>query len=414
MQGSSINLPPIPNPSDRRIALRVTPAAERALRHGHPWVFANALTRQSQEGQPGDLAVVFDRQRKFIAIGLYDPTSIIRVRILQHHKPVTIDQQWLAEKISVAAKMRAGLPENTNAYRFINGENDCLPGLVIDRYAQSLVIKLYTLAWIPYLAMLIPILRNLLNPIRIVLRLNRDMLHYPEFLHKLKDGALIYGTPVDGPVLFLENGITFEADLKNGQKTGFFLDQRDNRARVEKISLDKSVLNMFSYTGGFSVYAARGGAREVISVDLSQPALAAAQRNFVHNQKHIAVSACHHEIHAGDAFEVLQNYAQAKLNFDMVIIDPPSFAKRKSETQKALAAYHRLTILGIKVLVPGGILVQASCSSRVSEAVFFETIHQAARQISRPLEEIVRTGHAVDHPIKFPEGKYLKCLFATA
>ena len=142
MQGSSINLPPIPKPADRRIALRVTPAAERALRQGHPWLFANALTRQSHEGQPGDLAVIFDHQRKFIAIGLYDPTSIIRVRILQHHKPVTIDQQWLAEKISAAAKIRAGLPENTNAYRLINGENDYLPGLVIDRYAQSLVIKI--------------------------------------------------------------------------------------------------------------------------------------------------------------------------------------------------------------------------------------------------------------------------------
>ena len=413
MQGLSINLPSIPKPTDKRIALRVTSAAERALRHGHPWLFADALTRQSHEGKPGDLAVVFNHHRNFIAIGLYDPTSIIRVRILQHHKPVTIDQQWLAEKISVAAKMRAGLPENTNAYRFINGENDCLPGLVIDRYAQSLVIKLYTLAWIPYLAMLIPILCNLLNPIRIVLRLNRDMLHYPEFLHKLKDGALIYGIPADGPVQFLENGITFEADLKNGQKTGFFLDQRDNRARVEKISQEKRVLNLFSYTGGFSVYAARGGAREVISVDLSQPALAAAQRNFTHNQTNTAISACHHVILAGDAFEQLQKYAKAKLFFDMVIIDPPSFAKRKSETIKAIAAYHRLTSLGIKVLVPGGILVQASCSSRVSEPVFYKTIHQAALQIGRPLKEIERTGHAIDHPIRFPEGEYLKCLFAT-
>jgi len=220
-----VTLPPIPLPADRRIALRVTPAAARALRRGHPWLFADALIKQSHEGQPGDLAVIFDSKRKFLAIGLYDPTSTIRVRVLQHHKPVIIDQHWIAEKISAAKHIRTNLPENTNAYRLLNGENDGLPGLVIDRYAESLVIKLYTPAWIPYLSLLIPILKDLLNPKRIVLRLSRAMLRNPEFLHHLKDGVLIYGTPIEAPVLFLENGITFEANLIRGQKTGFFLDQ---------------------------------------------------------------------------------------------------------------------------------------------------------------------------------------------
>ncbi|MFC1997728.1 class I SAM-dependent rRNA methyltransferase, partial [Chloroflexota bacterium] len=266
MQAPGITLPSIPSPASKHIALRVTTPAERALKKGHPWLFETAITRKSQEGQPGDLAVIFDSHRKFLAIGLYDPTSIIRVRILHHLRPAKIDQNWFAEKIGAAADIRAGLPANTNGYRLLHGENDRLPGLVIDRYAQSLVMKLYTPGWIPYLNILIPIINDLLNPKRIVLRLGRGMLSYPQYLHGLKDGDVIYGIPVDGPEFFIENGITFEVDLKHGQKTGFFLDQRDNRARVEKISKGKRVLNIFSYTGGFSVYAARGGAREVISV----------------------------------------------------------------------------------------------------------------------------------------------------
>jgi 23S rRNA (cytosine1962-C5)-methyltransferase len=286
--------------------------------------------------------------------------------------------------------------------------------MVIDRYAQSIVLKLYSLAWIPYLTTLIPILNNLLNPEMIVLRLNRKMLHFPEFLFNLEDGSVLQGTPSDETILFVENGITFEADIRNGQKTGFFLDQRDNRARVEKLSKNKRVLNMFSYTGGFSVYAARGGARKVVSVDLSKPALAAAQRNFSYNRSDPAITACQLEFHAGDAFELLQDFANNKMTFEMLILDPPSFAKRKSEIEKALSAYHRLTSLGLKVLSPGGILVQASCSSRVSQSAFFEIIHQAAQQSGRRLREIERTSHPIDHPIKFPDGEYLKCLFAVA
>ncbi len=401
-------------PASKRIALRVTPSAERALRQGHPWLFANAITRQRHAGQPGDLAVVFDKQRKFLAIGLYDPTSPIRVRVLQHRQPAQIDPTWFAEKIQGAVQIRAALPANTNGYRLVHGENDGLPGLVIDRYDQALVMKLYTPAWIPYLPTLVSILQDLLNPQRIVLRLGRGAARHPEFLHQLEDGAVIYGTPSEGPVLFLENGITFEADLLFGQKTGFFLDQRDNRSRVEKISQGKRVLNIFSYTGGFSVYAARGGAKEVISVDLSKPALESARRNFAHNMQYPNVAICRHEMKAGDAFELLRNFAHTGRVFDVVIIDPPSFAKRRSEIDKAVGAYQRLTRLGLGVLAPGGILVQASCSSRVDKESFFSAIHQAAQYAGRPLKEIERTGHALDHPIGFPEGEYLKCLFARA
>jgi 23S rRNA (cytosine1962-C5)-methyltransferase len=336
------------------------------------------------------------------------------VRVLQHNTPAKIDLAWFQAKIEAAAHIRATLPANTNGYRLIHGENDGLPGLVIDRYDQALALKLYTSSWVPYLPQLIAILNDSLVPESVVLRLSRRMLRNPEFLHQLEDGSVVFGNQFQGPVLFLENGITFEADLLHGQKTGFFLDQRENRARVEQISSGKRVLNIFSYTGGFSVYAARGGAGEVHSVDLSQPALAAAKRNFDHNRDYPKVAACHHVTHTGDAFALLGDYAQAREKFDIVIIDPPSFAKRKTENHKALAAYQRLTQLGLGVLAPNGTLVQASCSSRVKAADFYEYIYQAARRAGRPLSQIERTGHALDHPIGFSEGEYLKCLFARA
>ena len=212
-----------------------------------------------------------------------------------------------------------------------------------------------------------------------------------------------------GLILFKENGLIFESDPIHGQKTGFFLDQRDNRARVEKLSKDKSVLNVFAYTGGFSVYAARGGAREVVSVDISAPAIEAAIRNMAHNELTVP-----HETIAEDAFEVLARMGSQKRLFDLVIIDPPMFAQNEKQIATALSAYRRLTRLGLGALRQGGILVQASCSSRVDADAFFESIHQTAREAGRELTEIERSGHALDHPIGFKEGAYLKCLFATA
>jgi 23S rRNA (cytosine1962-C5)-methyltransferase len=273
-------------------------------------------------------------------------------------------------------------------------------------------MKIYSPAWIPYLPILIAVLKEQAKPQQVILRLGRGVQQIPEFLYQLGDGTVIDGVPLERPILFTENGITFEADLKRGQKTGFFLDQRDNRARAEKLSQGKSVLNIFAYTGGFSVYAARGGAQIVTSLDISQAALETAQRNFAHNRSIPAVSNCQHETLAGDAFDLLAILAQQGRKFDLVIIDPPSFAKSRSEIEPAIKAYQRLTRLGLATLQPESILVQASCSSRVSDEAFFGAVHQAAYQAGRPLTEIERTFHALDHPIGFPEGKYLKCLFA--
>jgi 23S rRNA (cytosine1962-C5)-methyltransferase len=409
----------IPGPADRRIALRVTPEAERTLWRGHPWLFDRAICEQSHDGRPGDLAVIFDRKRRFLAVGLYDPRSSIRVRVLQHRKPAAIDQDWFRAKLASAARLRApllkGPPEAaTTGYRLVHGENDGLPGLVIDRYEQTLLLKLYTSAWIPYLRDLFSALESVVPVERLVLRLGRTMMEHPQDLCGLSDGLILCGPDLEGPVFFRENGLLFETDPVRGQKTGFFLDQRDNRARVEKLAAGKAVLDVFCYTGGFTVYAARGGARNIVSIDVSVPALKTVTRNLARNRQFPAVAAASHKGVAGDAFEVLARMGKDRNRFDMIIVDPPAFAKEQTQVAQALAAYARLVHLSLGVLRPEGILVYASCSSRVDAETFFASIHRVAAQAGRPLREIERTGHALDHPISFKEGAYLKCLFAVA
>ncbi len=408
----------IPKPSDKRIALRVKPAAERALRKGHPWLFDKAILRQSREGRPGDLAVIFDKKDRFLAIGLYDPLSPIRVRVLQHYQPAAIDREWYKNKLEAALQLRAGLPATlTTGYRILHGENDGLPGLVIDRYAGNYVLRLDTAAWMPHLIDVIAVLQELMPVERLVLRLSRTLQRYPDALYGLMDGHLLLGPPMEKPVLFLENGLQFEADLVYGQKTGFFLDQRENRARVEKLITTrgdiKHVLNVFSYSGGFSVYAARGGAVSVISLDANEVALAGAVRNFQYNGMIPAVAQIVHETLLGDAFQMLEQLQRLGRLFDMIIIDPPSFAKRQTELRGAMKAYRQLLKSGLSLIRPGGILVMASCSSRLQPETFFNLLNQTALSEGRPLQEIVRTGHPCDHPVTFSEGTYLKCLFAV-
>ena len=415
LASSLSNLPP---PSPRRLRLRVAPPAERHLRDGHPWLYDTSISEQDGDGAPGDFAVVFDRKNRFLSIGLYDPASPIRVRMLLSGKPAPIDTAWFRARFGEAATLRASLsaPDRprTDGYRMVNGESDGFPGLVVDRYGDTLVAKLYTPAWIPHLPVLLSALVEVQPAERLVLRFNRSMLREPEGLHGLSDGQIVHGPPLAGPVVFSENGLRFEVDPVEGQKTGFFLDQRDNRSRVEELSRGREVLNVFSYTGGFSLYAARGGARSVTSVDLSAPAIAGVERNFALNMDVPRVRACPHHPVVGDAFDVLSGFARSQRRFGLVVLDPPMFAQSKSQVEPALEAYRRLCRMGLAVLESGGTLVQASCSARVSAEAFFAAVEETAHEVGRPLRDIQCTAHAVDHPARFLESSYLKCLFATA
>ena len=246
---------------------------------------------------------------------------------------------------------------------------------------------------------------------RLVLRFSRN-LDALMAAHGLRDGQCLSGTDSTDPVVFVENGLTFAADVAHGHKTGFFFDQRDNRAHVRDLASGNRVLDLFAYSGGFSVYAAAGGATSVVSVDVSAPALEAASANMALNRADPRVAAATLHTTVADVFDYLAEAHDHKQRFDLLIVDPPAFAKSASEVQRALAAYARLTRLAVQILRSGGMLVIASCSSRVAPEAFFDTVTRSAQQVGRPLSEMRRTGHALDHPISFPEGAYLKCLFA--
>jgi len=406
----------VPAPSEKRISIQITTSSQRHIRGGHPWLFEKSITKQGREGAPGDLAVIYDRNNKFLAVGLYDPLSLIRVRILQQRKSAEINRSWFHARIKECVDFRKPLEDsgNTDGYRIAHGENDGLPGLIIDRYAGTAVVKIYTPAWIPHLTDVISALLEIIPLERIVLRMNRITKSEKKFLYGLSDGQVIFGPPLEGPVIFRENGILFEADPVNGQKTGFFLDQRENRERVEKLANGKSVLNVFSYTGGFSLYASRGGAKSVTSVDISKPAIEAGKRNFELNKGDERIANTPQEYVAEDAFKAMERMRQEKRIFDMVIIDPPALAKKEEEVAGALAAYARLVKLGLSILRRGGLLVTASCSSRVKTSDFYSTVFRTADYSERQLQEIERSQHPLDHPIGFPEGAYLKCLISKA
>jgi 23S rRNA (cytosine1962-C5)-methyltransferase len=395
------------HPARPSLRLRITAAAETIVRGGHPWVFAQSVREQNRAGATGELAVIFDRSNRFLAVGLYDAHSPIRVRILHAGKPQRIDHQWWQQRAVKAFTLRQGqFDSQTTGFRRINGENDGWPGLILDQYDTTRVLKLYTAAWLPRLDETVDLLKG---DGRLILRLSRNIQKQALEDFGLNDGRILHGPALEGTVLFWENDLHFEADVLRGQKTGFFLDQRENRRHVEALSRGRSVLNLFSYSGGFSLYAARGGAASVCSLDISEHALAAARRNFTLNQDQPAVTQCRHETIQADTFTWLRQDPEQR--FDLIIIDPPSLAKRESERDEAITAYAKLIESSLSRLNKNGILVASSCSAHVSAGEFFNLARAAAQKSGRKFNELRTTGHSADHPATFPEGEYLKCIY---
>jgi 23S rRNA (cytosine1962-C5)-methyltransferase len=391
-----------------RLRLRVTATAETIVRSGHPWLFADSIHESNRAGQTGELAVIYDRKDKFLAVGLFDSDSPIRVRILHAGKPQTIDAVWWQTRLEQTLAHREKLFDaQTNGFRLIHGESDIWPGLVLDRYDSTLVLKLYTAAWLPRLDEILALFKEKISCERIVLRLSRNIQAVAEKQFQQRDGSVLFGGPPQG-VIFSENGIRFEADVLRGQKTGFFLDQRENRAEVEKLSRGKKVLNAFSFSGGFSVYAARGGASSVTDLDISAHALESAKRNFALNQIFATVAACKHETVQADAFEWLENNPA---QFDLIVLDPPSLAKRATARDGAIHAYENLNSFGINKLSRDGILVAGSCSAHVSVIEFFDAVWRAALKSGRKFSELKTLQHPPDHPATFKEAQYLKVIY---
>ncbi|MDT0558634.1 class I SAM-dependent rRNA methyltransferase [Ichthyenterobacterium sp. W332] len=390
----------------KRLALKLSNSGEKHVLSGHPWLFSNRIDKINKEGNPGDIAIIFSQKNNsVIGVGLYDPKSPIRVKLLHHGNSATIDATFYKSKVDEAYKKRLQLLEtDTNSYRLIFGENDNFPGLIADVYDTVLVIKLYSEIWLPYFEIITQSLIEVSECKTVVLRLSRNLQRSRQLI--VNDGFVVYGELHNEVVPFKEHGIRFSANVIKGHKTGYFLDHRENRRRVGLLSKDKSVLDVFSYAGGFSVHALANGALEVTSLDISAQALEVAKSNGKLNE----FNGIHKTI-VGDAFDAMKTMVKRGKTYDIVVIDPPSFAKQQSETTLAKKKYSQLAELGAKLVAKHGILVLASCSSRVSSRAFFDINLGVLKRQDRLFRVIDTTYHDIDHPVTFPEGAYLKCAY---
>ena len=386
-------------------AVKLTNKGEQHVIKQHPWVFSNSIEKISNDAKTGDLAIIFSRKNnKMIGIGLYDAHSPIQIKMIHSQaKKATINKAFFKSKAKQAFDKRSSLlATQTNSYRLIYGENDGFPALIADVYDKVLVVKLYSEIWLPYLKEVLESLQETSECKTIVIRMSRNVQKSNQ--HQLKDGDVVYGTLDNEVVQFIEHGIQFSANVIKGHKTGYFLDHRNNRKLVGELSTGKKVLDVFSYAGGFSVHALANGAKEVTSLDISKQALQIAVTNGKLNPY-----TGQHKTIAGDAFAELKKLIDQKVKFDVVVIDPPSFAKQASEVELAKKKYKQLAQLGVQLTAKKGLLVLASCSSRVVADAFFEINRKILDQQPRNYKVALKTYHDTDHPIGFPEGAYLKC-----
>lgn len=391
-------------PGTQHLAVKLQPAAERAVRSGHPWVFSDGIEKLSPQGRAGDLAMIFSRgTNKLMAIGLFDPGSPMRIKVLHHGGPQRIDADFFRAGLQRAWERRRPVFSVTNAYRMLFGENDGFPALVVDIYDHVAVMKVYSPIWFTRLGLLAHEVAAVAGSGAVVVRFSRMALAAGP---PVPEGTVLIGTLPSPEVVFHEHGVRLKADLLHGHKTGFFLDHRANRHKVGHMARGKRVLDVFSYAGGFAVHALCGGAVEATSVDISVPALQAAADNTTLNGVGERLRTVQ-----GDAFQRLREMVAEGRRYDMVVIDPPAFAKSRAEAPGALEKYADLAVLGARLAAPGGLLVLASCSSRVATEAFLDAHARAfhEQRISTHLLEV--TGHDIDHPIGFPEGAYLKTAY---
>ncbi|WP_299114247.1 class I SAM-dependent rRNA methyltransferase [uncultured Winogradskyella sp.] len=389
----------------KRLAIKLNSKGEQFVIKGHPWVFSNSIVKVNEDAKTGDLAIIFSKNKnRVIGLGLFDAKSPIRIKMIHNAQTkAVINADFFHTKIEKAYALRQELlTTNTNSYRLIFGENDGFPGLIADVYAKVLVVKLYSEIWLPYLEPIVHSLQQVSNSETVVMRLSRNLQNSNN--HNLNDGDVIYGVLEDEVVQFIEHGINFSANVIKGHKTGYFLDHRENRRRVGELSTGKKVLDVFSYAGGFSVHALANGADEVTSLDISKQALDVARDNGRLNDY-----VGQHKTISGDAFKEMEALIKKAKRYDIVVIDPPSFAKQQSEIELAKKKYAQLAELGEKLTAKNGLLVLASCSSRVLAQSFFDLNQRVLNAQTRLFETILKTKHDIDHPVTFPEGAYLKC-----
>ncbi len=372
---------------------------DRRLRSGHLWVFSNEVQAHPAAG-PGETVEVLTAGGRSLGLALYHPHSLISARLLGASPETELDEAFFVGRIREAAVLRERLLPGESSYRLVHGESDLLPGLIVDRYGEYFVVQALCAGMDRWLDTVVAALVRLYRPKAVIERNEVGLRDYEELPRRK---GVLSGS-WDGPIEIEECGLRYQVDLLEGQKTGFFLDQKLNRQAVARLCEGRRVLDCFCHAGGFALHAARAGAAAVTAVDASAPSLELAAANARLNGLDGV------EFVASDVFGFLQDAAAKGRTYDVVILDPPSFAPRRKDLPRAWKAYRKLNELGLRCVSTGGILASASCSYHLPEEEFFRAVTEAAARCGRRLQLLERRGAAPDHPVlpAMPETAYLK------
>jgi len=388
-------------------SLLLKPGRERTVLQHHPWVFSGAVAQLQGKPDPGETVAVRAPQGDFLAYAAYSPQSRIAARLWTWDPAETINADFLRRRLQAALDLRKALVPDaeTDALRLVHAESDGLPGLVVDRYADLLVVQFLSAGAERWRDVLLDLLVELTGMERIYERSDveaRRLEGLPE-----REGPLRGGAP-EGPLTICENGLKFRVDPTRGQKTGFYLDQRRNRARLKELCAGRDVLNCFCYTGAFSLYARAGGARSVLSIDSSSEALAAARENASLN----GFEGADVEWMEADVFQALRKLRDEDRRYDLIILDPPKFASTAAQAERAARGYKDINLSAFKLLRPGGLLFTFSCSGGISAELFQKIVAGAALDAGVRASIVQHLTQGPDHPtaLNFPEGSYLKGL----
>ena len=394
------------NPPAARLVLK--PGREKSLRHRHPWVFSGAV--ESVEGDPakGDTVSVVAKDGAFLAWAAFCPDSQIRARAWSFDAKDAIGEAFLRERLRASIARRPVVTSGDDAMRLVHGESDGLPGLVVDRYADTIVVQILSAGAERWRALWAPLLAELTGAKAVYERSDVEV----RTLEGLAPRTAALLGEVNGAIRIHEGGLAYEVDVVQGQKTGFYLDQRDNRALAGSLSADRDVLNAFCYTGGFTLAALKGGAKHVTSLDTSEEALALGRRNVEVN----GLDASRAEWLAADVFSQLRKFRDQNRKFGLIVLDPPKFAPTEKHVANAARAYKDINLWAMKLLAPGGHLLTFSCSGAVSADLFQKIVAGAAADARVDLQIRRHLGASLDHPVSihFPEGEYLKGLWLQA
>jgi 23S rRNA (cytosine1962-C5)-methyltransferase len=372
------------------------------IENGHPWIFGNEIAETDEDVKPGDIVSVFSGEKKFIGKGFFNPQSQIAIRLLTRNEDEMVDARFIYTRIEAAWNYRKKIGYTENC-RLVFGEADGLPALIIDKFGEHFVIQTLALGMDLWKPAIVAALEQIFHADKIY---ERNDVPVRELEGMVQQKGFL-SPPFGTDIIIRENGIKMHVDLQNGQKTGYFLDQQDNRQAIRHIVKDADVLGAFCYTGSFEVHAGHYGAKSVLGLDISENAVTTARRNAQLNGLENRV-----QFEAVNAFDILKKWAKENKKFDVVMLDPPAFTKSRENIGKAVSGYKEINLRGMKLLRSGGFLVSSSCTNLVSPQLFLDTIRSAAKDAGKKIRQVTYQAQSPDHPIAWglENTHYLKFL----